>query len=121
MPDWKELVRRRLVAAKLDGVREAEVVDELAQHLEDRYQALRSSGVADAEAQRQSLEELNGNESLADELRKAARPLANAPIGSSNYFRPEWQSDSPARWSWCDCFRRCCSASVLATPSFTQR
>jgi predicted permease len=84
MPDWKELVRRRLAGAKLDGIREAEVVDELAQHLEDRYQAMRLSGVADAEAQQQSLEELNGNESLADELRKAARPLSNAPIGSSN-------------------------------------
>ena len=84
MPDWKELVRRRLAGAKLDGIREAEIVDELAQHLEDRYQALRLSGVADAEAQLQSLNELNGNESLAEELRKAARPLANAPIGSSN-------------------------------------
>jgi len=84
MPDWKELVRRRLAAAKLDGIREAEIVDELAQHLEDRYQALRLSGVVDDEAQRQSLDELNGNESLAEELCRAARPLTNAPIGSSN-------------------------------------
>ncbi len=84
MPDWKELVRRRLAGAKLDGVREGEIVDELAQHLEDRYQALRSSAVADADAQQQALEELNGNESLAEELRLAARPLTNAPIGSAN-------------------------------------
>lgn len=84
MPDWKELVRRRLAGAKLDGVREGEIVDELAQHLEDRYQALRSYGVADADAQQQALEELNGNESLAEELRLAARPLTNAPIGSAN-------------------------------------
>jgi predicted permease len=84
MPDWKELVRRRLAGAKLDGIREAEIVDELAQHLEDRYQALRLSGVDDPEAQQQALDELNCNEALADELRKAARPLNKAPIGSSN-------------------------------------
>src|SRR5579864_7090725 len=84
MPDWKELVRGRLASAKLDGVREAEIVDELAQHLEDRYQALRLAGVVDGEAQRQALEELNGNELLVEELRKAARPVANAPIGSSS-------------------------------------
>jgi predicted permease len=84
MPDWKELVRRRLAGAKLDGVREAEVVDELAQHLEDRYQALRFSGLADSEALQQALAELNGNESLAEELRKAARPSTDTSIGSSN-------------------------------------
>ena len=42
------------------------------------------SGVDDPEAQQQALEELNCNEALADELRKAARPLNKAPIGSSN-------------------------------------
>ena len=84
MPDWKELVRRRLAGAKLDGIREGEIVDELAQHLEDRYQALRSSGVDDTEAQLQSLDELNSNEALTEELRQAARPLTNAPIGSTN-------------------------------------
>ena len=38
MRDWKHVVRGRLAEAKLDGIREAEIVDELAQHLEDRYQ-----------------------------------------------------------------------------------
>ena len=84
MPDWKQVVRRRLADVKLEGAREAEVVDELAQHLDDRYQALRSTGTIDAEAQRQALEELNGSELLAEELRKATRPAAKAPIGSTN-------------------------------------
>ena len=84
MPDWKQVVRGRLPEARLDGVREAEIVDELAQHLEDRYQALRSAGITGAEAQRQSLEELNGNQLLAEELRKAAHSPPNPPIGSSN-------------------------------------
>ncbi len=82
MPDWKELVRQRLANLKLDGAREAEVVDELAQHLEDRYDALRSSGIAESQAQRQALDELNDSKLLAEELRK--RPIAPQPLGSSN-------------------------------------
>ena len=42
-------------------------------------------GPSYSDAQQQALEELNGNESLAEELRLAARPLTNAPIGSSNH------------------------------------
>lgn len=32
MPDWKQIVRERLAALKLDGAREAEVIEELSQH-----------------------------------------------------------------------------------------
>jgi len=44
MPDWREIVRERLAGCELDGAREAEIVDEMAQHLEDRYVELRSRG-----------------------------------------------------------------------------
>src|SRR2546430_1525576 len=84
MPDWKQVVRRRMADVKLEGALEAEVADELPQQLDDRYQALSSTGATDAEAQRQALEELNSSELLAEELRKATRPAANAPIGSFN-------------------------------------
>jgi putative ABC transport system permease protein len=40
MPDWKHEIRRRLSRLKLAPVREAEIVEELAQHAEDRYQEL---------------------------------------------------------------------------------
>jgi len=46
MPDCKQVVRRRLAGAQPDGVREAETIDDLAQLLEDPYQALRSAGMA---------------------------------------------------------------------------
>jgi putative ABC transport system permease protein len=70
MPDWKQVIRERILGVKLDGARESEIVDELAQHLEDRYDALRSAGAPETEARRQALEELNGGEMLAEELRK---------------------------------------------------
>src|SRR5580704_6544 len=81
MPDWKQIVRGRLREVKLDGARESEIVDELAQHLEDRYDALRTAGASGAEARRQALEELKDSEKLAEELRRIRRPDAPQPIG----------------------------------------
>jgi putative ABC transport system permease protein len=48
MPDWKGIVRHRLAALKLEGSKESEVFDELAQHLEDRYEELLQSGISAA-------------------------------------------------------------------------
>ena len=46
MPDWKKEVRERLAALKLAPAREAEIVEELSQHLEDRYRELLLGGAA---------------------------------------------------------------------------
>ena len=58
MPDWREEITRRLASLKLTPVREAEITEELAQHLEDRYKELVSGGVAEDEARRLAVEEL---------------------------------------------------------------
>ena len=50
MPDWKREIRRHLAALKLAPAREAEIVEELAQHADDRYRELRNEGVAESEA-----------------------------------------------------------------------
>src|SRR5258708_28613175 len=81
MPEWKQLVRERLQGLKLDGAREAEIVDELSQHLEDRYDALRSTGLPDAEAHRQALDELKDSRLLTEELSKIRRPPPVEPMG----------------------------------------
>ena len=81
MPDWKHVIRERLRGVKLDGSREVEIVDELAQHLEDRYDALRSGGTPPAEAHRKTLEELKDGELLAEELRKLPRAVTPEPLG----------------------------------------
>ena len=44
MPEWKPEILRRLGPLNLAAAREAEIVDELSQHLEDRYQELLASG-----------------------------------------------------------------------------
>lgn len=50
--DWKRLLRERMPAA------EASLVDELAQHLEDRFRELLSTGVSEQEAYAQTTAEL---------------------------------------------------------------
>ena len=67
MPEWKSEIRQRLAGLKLEPVREAEIVDELAQHLEDRYQELRAGGATREQAQQLALAELHNRQLLAQE------------------------------------------------------
>jgi predicted permease len=80
MPDWKIQIRRQVADLKLAPVREAEIVEELAQHAEDRYRELKSAGATDAEAREITLEELSGHELLARELRAVERADVGDPI-----------------------------------------
>lgn len=73
MPDWHEEVRRRLEPARLGGAAESDIVEELVQHLEDRYLDLRSRGATDAEARRIALLELEGDQSLGRRVGRAKR------------------------------------------------
>jgi putative ABC transport system permease protein len=77
MPEWKEEIRKRLADLKLSPVREAEIVEELAQHLGDRYRELLAGGLAEPEAHRLALE---GLELLTRELRSVERAITSAPV-----------------------------------------
>ena len=79
MPDWRDHLRTRLAPLRLVPTREAEIVDELSQHLDDRYEQLRGEGCDDSEAARLALDELRGHDALAGEmraLRQARTPAA---------------------------------------------
>jgi hypothetical protein len=45
-PDWATEVRSRLFKLRLSPVREIEIVDELSQHLGDRWRDLLAEGIA---------------------------------------------------------------------------
>jgi putative ABC transport system permease protein len=60
MPDWKREISQRLRGLNLSPPNEAEIVEELAQHLDDVYQRVISSGANEADAQRAALNELAG-------------------------------------------------------------
>jgi hypothetical protein len=73
MPDWKRLIRARLAGGGLAPMAEMDVVEELSQHVEDRYQQLCADGVAEAEAAVRSLCELDGEDLLPDLLESLPR------------------------------------------------
>ncbi|MCC7126562.1 MAG: ABC transporter permease [Acidobacteria bacterium] len=79
MPDWSPEVRTRLRALSLDAAREAEIVEELSQHLEQHYEDRRRHGATDEAARRSAVDELLGPEALASymrPLRQAHKPRA---------------------------------------------
>ncbi|HEY1341109.1 MAG TPA: ABC transporter permease [Bryobacteraceae bacterium] len=79
MPEWKETVRRRLAGVQIEGSREAQVVEEVAQYLEDCYEARRARGENEDEAQRATLDELRDTGALVRQLRRAPRPALPDP------------------------------------------
>jgi putative ABC transport system permease protein len=80
MPEWKDEIKDRLASLNLDPAREAEIVEELAQHLNDRYAELRSSGATDEEASGTALAELNDGELLERELRRVEPQPCREPV-----------------------------------------
>ncbi len=80
MVDWKPEIRQRLAELKLAPTREAEIVEELAQHLEDRYAELRTGGSTAEQASRTVLVELSESELLTRELRSVERHATQEPI-----------------------------------------
>ena len=79
MPDWKNEIRRGLSVLRLAPVREAEIVEELAEHAEDRYQELLAEGESEAEAARVVFAELIDNDRLRRDLRRVEPPVAKEP------------------------------------------
>ena len=67
MPEWRVIIRQRLAGLDIRPVDEIDIVEELAQHVEDRYAELRGAGVTEEQALGASLEELDG-QTLTDEL-----------------------------------------------------
>jgi putative ABC transport system permease protein len=80
MPDWSSLVRTRLVALRLDPAREREIVEELSQHLDQRYDELRNDGRSEADARRIAADELLDPDALARHMRPLRQANVPPPI-----------------------------------------
>jgi putative ABC transport system permease protein len=80
MHDWSREILKRLVGLNLPPAREAEIVEEVAQHLEDRYQELVAGGVTEEVAHRVALEALSDGDLLAGSLRRAETQLTQEHI-----------------------------------------
>ena len=71
MPDWQRLARQRLTPLALDSAREAEIVAELAGHLEDLYADLVRQGTPKEEAVQSALSAAADWDELRREIQRA--------------------------------------------------
>src|SRR6266513_3121368 len=91
MPDFKVEIRARLAELQLSPVREAEIVEDLSQHLEQEYERAVSGGASEELARQQVLEQLNASELLGRELkhvegRVSQKPVAPGAQSKTNLF-----------------------------------
>jgi putative ABC transport system permease protein len=95
MPEWTEHLRPRLARLRLSAEREAEILEELSQHLDERYDELRSGGAGDAEARRLAIEELREPDALAKGMRSLRQAGVPPPVTpgtrSGSVFLDLWQ------------------------------
>ncbi len=94
MIDFQQMVRERLRECGLSPVREAEIVDEVSQHLRDRYESYVSNGATEADAERRVAAELQERD-LAQELRKTEQrwnePVVLGSEGGAGFWSTLWQ------------------------------
>jgi putative ABC transport system permease protein len=96
MHDWQGEVRARLATLNLKPEREADIVDEIAQHLAERYREAMSSGASADEAKRVALAEFRAGNVLAQhiaELRQAHAPAVVTAGASTGHLLADLSQD----------------------------
>ena len=89
MPDWSKEVRSAIAGLNLEPTREADVVEELSQHLRDRYEEMLASGVEASQAHQTLHAELEDGrllKGLASTVARAREPLAAGSSGQAKFF-----------------------------------
>ena len=85
MPDFKKIVRDHLAQLGVAGGDEADLTEEISQHLEDRYSDLVAGGESEDAARRQALAEMESRYPI-EGLRRLPKyeipPAGHAPAGS---------------------------------------
>jgi hypothetical protein len=88
MPDWAREVRTRLSSLQLSPTRERESIEELTQHLDDRWRELMAGGASPDEATRLALADFTDGDFLAKHiavLRQAHAPSSVTPGAATGH------------------------------------
>ena len=89
MPDWPKEIRAAIAGLNLEPTREEDVVEELSQHLRDRYDEMLTSGMDADQAYRILRTELQDGrllKGLANTVARAREPLAAGSSGRKRFF-----------------------------------
>ena len=70
MRDWRNVLREHLPHLSQDPAREAEILEEMSQHLEDRFNSALRRGLNENEAYRETIGELVASELAAGQIRR---------------------------------------------------
>jgi putative ABC transport system permease protein len=92
MRDWTSEIESRLASLKLSPGREAEIVEELSAHLEQRYAELRAQGLDEAAAVALVREELVADEGLTERMRPLRQASTPPPV-AVGAPRGDWLAD----------------------------
>jgi len=87
MPDWKSYVREHLPPLRLSGAREQEVIEELAQQLEETYAEALAGGATETEAAARAAAQFPDWSAVAREIELAEQSLVDQVI-----------TRTPTRW-----------------------
>jgi predicted permease len=85
---WIDELRGRLAGLHFSPTREREVLEELAQHLEERYEELRLAGAGEEDARRLALDELSGPDALVQRLGSLRQARLPPPVTPGEHGRP---------------------------------
>src|SRR5688572_10768346 len=80
MRDWSQHVRPKLSMLRLSPAREAEIIEELSQHLDDRWKELIAGGASAEEATRLALAEFREGNLLGQHLAPLRQAQVSPPI-----------------------------------------
>ena len=94
MPDWTQTIKERLANLNLAPTREAEIVEEMAQHFADRYDELVCEGISEREAEEIVMSDLNDSPVFAELQqveRHASDHIALGASGGTHVIQDVWQ------------------------------
>ena len=111
MPEWASHVRSRLASLRLSPARENEIVDELSQHLDDRWRELIAGGASPEDATRIALADFRDGGTLARHL---------APLRQARHDTPIPAGGTPGRYLFNDLCQdlRFASRTLRKQPGF---
>ncbi|HTQ55739.1 MAG TPA: ABC transporter permease [Bryobacteraceae bacterium] len=79
-PAWKDEIAERLAGLDLPPAREAEIIDELAGHMNDEYRRLLAGGATADEALELTLDGLNSHPALSEAIRRVEPAAPREPV-----------------------------------------